>query len=1152
MRILVCRGGYALRSTLPVPIVPMLLRNTEICCPHRVAGVAFRVALALASTLFATQAVLAQDADALPTVESYRIAGAADEAKIKQLVDQLTGKTQFRQIYDRPAGQWVVVATPAIHALITEQLQPIDQLRSIDPKQVATPPPERQAQAPTEPLDVGPRDTQQLQLRTLTAETLHARLEKVFGHPLSAERDRTKEWLTFSLNEATGNSITIQANSRSRQVLIDGPALQTKSWRKIIETLDFPPTAAQASVLVATKPDSAVPVRQVVGVLGKARLVAQTTAAGEQAAPDPATDSTAPATSLLGPVQIETVEGTDTLLLRGNPRDVERVLQVIKEIEQMSETSEPQVEVVNLSHVDSVSIAALLSQIFSESLTSSVGYGSLSVLPLVKPNAVLLIGTPTTIEKAKQVLKQLDVPSKTLTQFETFSLKYARANDAKQIVESLFSGESAEDVNTLEPKAQVIADPRTNALIVRAGPRDMAEVRALVQEIDRVGSESINELRIFKLKNTVADDLASVLRDAIQGNADDSENENLSRLLKLVTIDEEGQRQLESGVLAGANIAASNSANALIVTAPTESMPLLEALIDQLDQTPDAAIELKIFPLENGDAVSLVDTLSELFSTGDNSEDSSEITRLRVEVDERTNSILAAGTRDDLVTVEAILRTLDSTDARDRQNRVYRLKNKSALDVAQALNDWLRAERDVQGTAPGTASPFQQIEREVVVVPELASNSLIVSATPRYYEEVSRLIHDLDAQDAMVMIQVLIAEIELSDIDEFGVELGLQDSLLFDRSLLGDLETTTTTVISQDVGGSNTVSQDVIQSATNTPGFNFGNPATALGNAGSTSSLATAGNVAGQVLSSFGVQRVSSDAGFGGLVLSASSNSISMLLRALQESSRLEVLSRPQIMAMDNQTGAAFVGQIVPFITESTPNQLTGQLINSVERVNVGLTLEVTPRISPDGLVVMTVYAENKRLRPLSEGVPVGVSANGTPLLQPIQEAIQASTTVSAVSGQTVVLSGLITKQDTALHRRVPILADVPLLGDLFRFDSVSTQRRELLIVLTPHVVRSRFESEMLKQVESARMNWCLSDVVDLHGPAGLRSQSDRAGAAEAEIVFPQPVSPEEYLPEQRDAPQTESMPSPQHLGPRSPTSPENFPSMPLDLPAPQ
>ncbi len=324
---------------------------------------------------------------------------------------------------------------------------------------------------------------------------------------------------------------------------------------------------------------------------------------------------------------------------------------------------------------------------------------------------------------------------------------------------------------TLGPKALVIADSRTNALIVRASPRDMVEIRTLVKDLDQQGSDSVNELRVFKLKNILAEELEDVLQEAFEPD-DATDNANLSRLLRFTTIDADGQRQLESGVLAGVQVTANSGANALIVSAPPNTMHLLAALISQLDQMPDVGIDLRVFTVVNGDATSLAEMLLGLFGDPQQQQDGGgagaqqQLTTLRIEVDERTNSIIAAGNSDDLLTVEAILRTLDAGETRQRQNHVYRLKNKSVEDVALALNEWLRAERQVQGTAPGLTSPFQQIEREVVIVPEISSNSLIVSATPRYYDEISRLVQELDKPDAMVMIQVLIAEISLGDLDE--------------------------------------------------------------------------------------------------------------------------------------------------------------------------------------------------------------------------------------------------------------------------------------------------------------------------------------------------------------------------------------------------
>ena len=1058
--------------------------------------------LALAVMLAANHAAAQQSVQSDVQTRVYNLTHLDTNTAHAQLTKALGDSARFVQVLaDQNTNRLIIGAPPQVHAMIGPLIAQLDK----GPQTAPQPdPPAKQI----------------VQLRTLTGKALQERLEKVLNRQLPTERDRTGEWLGFTVDEQGGDLVVLWANVRTGLVQVLGTPEQARSWKQVVEVLDTPADAASNTQVVVTKKESSAKVRQAVGVLsnqGAPARTVQNNAAGTDASEAEAKSSA----SLLGQVQIETIDGTDILVLRGDPQDVDRVLKVIEEIERIAAISEPRVDVVPLEHVDSEALAALLQQVFDDALTSRYGYGRIVVVPLVKPNAVLLVGSPTTVEKAIEILKQLDQPGKLLTQYELFRLKHAQASDAREVLVDLFTATQTEGLPSLGPKALVIADSRTNALIVRASPRDMEEIRTLVLELDHEGSETVNELRVFKLKNILAEELENVLQDAFDPD-DSSDDSSLSRLLRFTTIDAAGKLQLESGVLAGVRVTANSGANALIVSAPVETMDLVAALIAQLDQMPDVGIDLRVFTIINGDAVSLSEMLLGLFGDpqqqqgggggGGGGGDQQQLTSLRVEVDERTNSIIAAGNSDDLLTVEAILRTLDAGETRQRQNHVYRLKNKFVEDVAVALNDWLRAERQVQGTAPGLASPFQQIEREVVIVPEISSNSLIVSATPRYYDEIARLVQELDRQDAMVMIQVLIAEISLGDLDEFGVELGLQDSAIFDRSLLGDLLTTTSTVSIQDGGNLNTVTQDTIQSATLTPGFNFGDPAQGLGNSGSDSALATAETVASQALSSFGVNRISSEGGFGGLVLSASSNSVSMLLRALQESQRVEVLSRPQIMALDNQLGYAFVGQTVPFITRSDVS-VVGTPQNTIERVNVGLNLEVTPRISPDNLVVMTVFASNDRLQPINEGVPVAIAPNGDPILSPIVDSIEARTTVSAMSGQTVVLSGLLRKEDRALHRRVPILADVPLLGELFKFDSVATERKELLIVLTPHVVRSRFDSEMIKQVESARMSWCLSDVIDLHGPVGLRSRHDPAGAAEAEAYYPEHVPAERLMP---------------------------------------
>ncbi|MCA9259816.1 MAG: hypothetical protein KDA61_11480 [Planctomycetales bacterium] len=848
---------------------------------------------------------------------------------------------------------------------------------------------------------------QRFDLKRLTAQTFHDRLETALGRKLPIQREDGSPWLRFAIESENDAPVMATAHVETGELRLLGRPSQLNAWRTVVSALDAPPEANRETRMVAANRTAGPHVRQAVTTL-LAQGTQTASGAGERAdGGETVPDVVANENSLLGPVQVEFVEGTDLLILQGNPRDIEVVERIIHEIEAITQTSPPTIDIHALKHVDSTAMSRLLDQVFSTTNTASLApvYGRPLALPLIRPNSVLLIGPPSTVEKAKELLDKLDVTSDENWQFRVFRLNKAVAEDAEGVLEDLFVAEDEDEAPVFRPRALIIADSRSNALIVRAGPSDMEEIARLIAELDR--------------------------------------------------------------------------------TAATQGL-------------------LKVFPVENGDAAALVEMLETLFVT-DQGNNQQSVAPLRFSVDERTNSVLAFGNSEDLVVVEAILLRLDTTDSRQRKNYVYQLRNANAEDVATALQQALEAERDVQQTAPGTASPFQQIEREVVVVPELASNSLIVSATPRAYKDIVKVIEDLDQQVPMVMIQVLIGEVRLGDADEFGVEMGLQDSVLFDRSLLSELSLTSSqTTIVQPGGGQTIVQQDVVQGANLSPGYNWSDPTIGLGNSGSDLSRSTSGQVAAQALSSFALQRLNPDLGFGGLVLSASSDSVSMLLRALQESRRLEILSRPQIMALDGQLGTAFVGERVPIIRNSNITQFGTQ--NTVDLERVGLLLNVEPRISPDGLVVMHVQAEKSELGRVADGVPVAISQAGVPINQPRIAQTFADTVVSAVSGQTIVLSGLLTKRDFSLHRRVPLLADIPLIGDMFRYDTTSVERTELLIILTPHVVRTRYEAEMLKQVESARMSWCLSDVVDLHGPAGLRSRDDVLGEAEAETVYPEPA----------------------------------------------
>jgi type II secretory pathway component GspD/PulD (secretin) len=233
------------------------------------------------------------------------------------------------------------------------------------------------------------------------------------------------------------------------------------------------------------------------------------------------------------------------------------------------------------------------------------------------------------------------------------------------------------------------------------------------------------------------------------------------------------------------------------------------------------------------------------------------------------------------------------------------------------------------------------------------------------------------------------------------------------------------------------------------------------------------------------------------------------------------------------------VGQNVPRILATSIDPLAGT-VNTITYEPVGLILQVVPRISPDGLVVMQITANKSEVGPEAEGIPISISPQGNVLRAPRIEVTQALTTVSALSGQTVVLGGLLQTRKFDVHRRVPLLADVPLLGSLFRYDSVAEERRELLIILTPQIIYNKFDADLVKQIESSRMSWVLSDVIGLHGEAGLRSRCDEWYDGEVESVYPSCVPEEGLLPL-----------SPGHPLPTKGAVLEPLPVEPLPPPAP-
>ncbi|NNM24460.1 MAG: hypothetical protein HKO59_00500, partial [Phycisphaerales bacterium] len=610
--------------------------------------------------------------------------------------------------------------------------------------------------------------------------------------------------------------------------------------------------------------------------------------------------------------------------------------------------------------------------------------------------------------------------------FEVIPLRASQADDVVQLLEDLYVDEAN---RTRGPGAvQVSADDRVNAVLVSGTQADVAAVRQLTAELDGAKPATVVEIKYIPLDSANALETVSLIENVLSGRGiDGRRGRRPATVVKY--LQELAREQGETGlseIEVSAAIRESISltpdlrTNTIIVSAPRQSMAMIERMIRDLDSSSTGAKSIRIFKLENADATAMAEILTELFNLrqGNNllvlkpselpdpapgSEIASGVSeglagteltavpderqQLSITVDSRTNSLLVSGTPTYLDLVEEVVIELDALKANEREVLVYQLHNAQADEVARVLGEFVEEEqRKLVDTlsADQIGSAARLLEREVTIQGDTLSNSVLVSASPRYMDRVRQMIEQLDIDPPQVLIQVMLAEVTLDSTGEWGVDF--------------------------DAMGR-------IGNAAVSGGFGF---ATAF-------------------VSGVGVPN-----------LAIASEDFSLLIRAMESQGRLQVLSNPSVMAANNQPARIQVGETIR-VPESTQFTDAGNSNTNTVEEDVGVILEVTPTINPDGFVRMVVAPEisilSQRTTQINEN-----------LESPVITVRTASTTVTVHDGQTIVIGGLISDRFERRDRKVPLLGDIPIVGELFRSESEESVKTELLIVLTPHVVQSPAE----------------------------------------------------------------------------------------------
>ena len=501
-----------------------------------------------------------------------------------------------------------------------------------------------------------------------------------------------------------------------------------------------------------------------------------------------------------------------------------------------------------------------------------------------------------------------------------------------------------------------------------------------------------------------------------------------------------------------AHLAAVAGTNALIVSDRATNIYQLQNIIRNLDGTGQNDIEA--ITLQSSQAEEIIGLLETMSATGASKDFIG--SRVRVIADNRTNRILIKGDPDSRKRLRHTIEMLDVPSA-DRLGglKVFRLKYASAKNLAEILQGLVTGQSvsssstsnnsnksspttnltsgSQSGSSPAGVnssislnSGFNNSQNNagitsfngngVSIIADGTQNALVVKADPQLMREIEAAIQQLDIRRQQVLIEAAIIEVSGNDADQLGIQWALGD-------------------LSSGVG---------LMSFSNV-GASLASIAAGYASAGASGAAAAiAGDASKGNGATFGVGNFEN-----------SRKAYGALIQALKTNTKSNFLSTPSIVTMDNEEAYIVVGQNVPFVTGSVSTGTSGTVnpYTTVERKDVGVTLKVVPHIGENGTVRLEVEQEVSDVQN-NKGQATDLVTN--------KRAIK--TAVLAEHGQTVVLGGLIA-DNTALSRQgVPGLSDIPYLGRLFRADSRSNEKRNLLVFIHPTIVGDADDVRRLSQ----------------------------------------------------------------------------------------
>ena len=619
----------------------------------------------------------------------------------------------------------------------------------------------------------------------------------------------------------------------------------------------------------------------------------------------------------------------------------------------------------------------------------------------------------------------------------------------------------AEQISRLTGRT-LILDPTVKGVVTvtSAEPLSQAGVWDLFQSVLRAnGFAAVRSGRAWRVIPQ-----ATAVRDGGVPSRGAGGQELVTRMIRLSNVPSaDAARIVRPLVATFGSVEPVTAPNAIVVTDYADNVRRIEALARSIDGGGGGGSAFTTIVVRNGNAADIAASIQSVMGDGG----------ARVAGDARSNSIIVRGTPAAVAEARRMAQALDAPGGATPVTRVFRLNYADAESVTDVLRGILGQEDSAsnpiarslsargQGGLAGASNPTSAlggliaqnaaasamgangatgalggagqlggqmggqmggqpaqtpqgfVTPDLTVQPAPDINAIVVRGTPTMIASIERLIPELDVRRPQVLIEAAIAEITGDDAEQLAIQLGTAGAALNNFSGVGT---------------------------------SFSNPGPSLGGV-----LQLLGVPAGALLAQ-------ADGLSGNIAIG---DNFSILVRALSTSTKANLLSTPQLTTLDNKIGEFIAAQNVPFVTGSllTGNG-TANPFTTIERKDVGLTLRVLPRINAGDTIRLEIAQEASSIANTQLSTAADI----------ITQRRAVNTTVLADNGQTIVLGGLITDDRQQTRSQVPVLGDIPIVGELFKSRRENRTKRTLFIFLKPTIIRNSDDARNVTDAKYARL----------------------------------------------------------------------------------